>query len=119
MKVVSVFIFAVLLAFTASAQQLTPELKLQIPQLKKLDINAPFLIAPNAGAQTSFGEVYNLQPDNMPCLVPSTAVTTPMPVAITPLPERMPNPVPGFKLKPAPFKNRFMQQWKKNFGTTH
>lgn len=119
MKAITVFTIVLLFAVTASAQQTIPELKIQIPQLKKLDVNAPFIVAPKAvGQSSSYGEVYNLQPDNMPCLVPIATATSPMPVAITPLPEAMPNAVPGFKVKPSPFKTPFLLQKNKNSGTT-
>lgn len=118
MKAISLFTIAVLFVNSASAQQTIPELKIQIPQLKKLEINAPFLVAPKVAEQSSYGEVYNLQLDNMPCLVPNATATSPMPVAITPLPEAMPNAIPSFKIKPSPFKTPFLLQRKKDYGTT-
>ena len=98
-------IFLTGMASTLSAQQQP------LPPNEKKDTIRPMIVDPSVRLQrmegryshsTARGKVYIMAPDNMPCLVPYSNATAPMPGAEKKLPIKpvMPNTLPVVPLIP-------------------
>jgi hypothetical protein len=99
------FLFILMLLPAGSALAQTETLQVIKPDTSRPDIltlknRSSWLAKAKFSHNTSKGKIYILPGDNMPCLVPDTRKTIPMP-GIRPVPDkRMPNAFPAIPFLP-------------------